>query len=646
MQSTTPLAADWHTWNAERLAIEIAHHNRRYWDENEPELSDYDYDRLVERLRTLSPQHPILSALGPTMARIHGAAVEHRQPMLSLDKAYDEDALLHWASKFDGDLVMTPKVDGVACSIRYDASGRLDVAATRGSGVVGEDVTANIRALPDVPTSIPTIGREVEVRGEVYLPLSAFRRLAGEFANPRNTCAGALKQKNPERARNIGVRFFAYDVIGPDFATESVKSEVARRWGFTPVEHQIVTRQEVQRGYDDYVARRHDLDFEIDGVVFKAERLDEQVRLGATAHHPRYAIAYKLQGDSAVTTLRECIWSVSRTGALTPVGLVEPVVLSGATVTRISLHNWGLVQDKKLTLNARVVAMRRGGVIPHLEHVVDAGDAPVAPPAHCPSCGATPVIDGDMIWCRNTHECPAQAVGVLAHYARTAGIEGFGQTWLETLVDAGRLRTPADFYRLGVADLMGFERMGETLARKLIEQISQTQTLELDTFLTSLGVPGLGKTAAKTVAHALGTLEVVRAAAPVELELLPKFGALLAQRVHDGLGQRSAVVDDLLRYVTVKSAVAIESSEGPLTGKSFLFTGTLTRMSRADAQARVIELGGSAASGVSKALSFLVVGDAGKAGSKVAKAEKAGVPVLTESAFWNLVDGDPPRQSS
>ena len=637
----SPLPSDWTDWGRARLATELAAHNRRYWDENDPSISDYDYDRLVERLRQLDPKAPILDALGPTIHGELGDAVEHDRPMLSLDKAYDEDALRKWAAKFTGDLVMTPKVDGVACSIRYTADGRLQVAATRGSGTVGEDITANVRRIVDVPESIPSAGEPVEVRGEVYMPRSTFARFAGQFANPRNTAAGALKQKDPDRSARMGLRFFAYDVVGAPVEREVDKLAMAAEWGFSPVECRVVDIDQVQSGYEEYVARRDELDFEIDGVVFKANRIDEQVRLGATAHHPRYAIAYKLQGESAGTVLREVEWSVSRTGALTPVGIVEPVVLSGATVTRISLHNWGLVQAKELSIGAKVVAMRRGGVIPYLEAMVEPGHTPITPPEICPSCDARPVVDGDLVECRERMGCPAQSIGILGHYAKIAGIEGFGQVWLETLVAADVLASPIDFYRLRAQSLMRFDRMGETLAQKLVDQVDATRTIPLGTFLQALGIPDLGKTAAQTMATHYGTLEAVRNAAPIDVVELPKFGELLAQRVVAGIRERSALIDGLLEHVTVLPAEppAEDAGEGPLTGKSFLFTATLAAMKRSEAQAKVKALGGTAASGVNKSLTYLVVGSEGRAGSKLIKAEKLGVTVLPEADFIALLSG-------
>lgn len=636
-----PLPAGWQSWGVDRLAAEVAEHNRRYWDDAAPTISDYDYDKLVEALRTQSPDHPALSAMGPSADNNPGDPVTHAHPMLSLDKAYDEETLQKWAAKFEGELVMTPKVDGVACSIRYGADGRLAVAATRGSGTVGEDITHNVLRIKNVPqrVALPDDLDGLEVRGEVYLPLTRFAELAGQFANPRNTAAGALKQKDADRSESMGLRFFAYDVVGGVAATELDKFQNAARWGFDPVEHRLVTREEVQAGYEEYVARRDDLDFEIDGVVFKANDLAEQDRLGATAHHPRYAIAYKLQGDSATTTLEDVEWSVSRTGALTPVGIVAPVSLSGATVTRISLHNWGLVQQKALTIGATVAAMRRGGVIPHLEAVVEPGEGEIAPPAACPSCGGGVEIQGDFVLCPNTLDCPAQSVGILSHYAKVTDIEGFGQVWLDTLVEGGVLGSPVDYYTLTAAQLMQFERMGETLASKLVAQIDATRTLPLATFLRALGVPDLGKTASKTLAEHFLSLDKVRAATPAELVPLPKFGELLAARVVDGLAKRAALIDGLLAHVTVEAAEPPPSTEGlPWVGRSFLFTGTLEAMKRNEAQAIVKELGGIAASGVSKTLSYLVIGNKGKAGSKKTKAEKAGVPIIGEDVFLDMVD--------
>ena len=630
-----PLPADWiDDWDVPRLEQELRAHNRHYWDERAPIISDNDYDRLAERLRTLAPESPVLDALGPTVSV--GDAVRHIEPMLSLDKCYDEATLLKWADKFEGAVVMSPKIDGVAASLRY-REGRLHIAATRGDGTVGEDITANIRRIPSVPNTLPE-PIQVEVRGEVYLPLSAFARLGGEFANPRNTAAGALKQKNSDKSARVGLQFLAYDVKGMTFESLDEKMLRAAAWGFVPVESERLDRDEMQAGYERYVVRRDALDYEIDGIVFRVDRVDEYERLGSTAHHPRGAIAYKLQGDSATTYLRNVEWSVSRTGVLTPVGIVEPVVLSGATVTRISLHNWGLVQAKQLSIGAEVVAMRRGGVIPYLEAVVTPGDTPIEPPAECPPpCGGSTRVEGDVVVCENRENCRGVATGVLSHFANAVGIEGFGRVWLETLHDAGLLRQPTDFFRLRPQQLIGFDRMGETLAHKLVDNVNAVRTLSLPAFLVSLGVPDLGKTAARGLANHFRTLAAVREAETEEIAELDNFAELTASKVVEGLDARRTLIDALLEHLTVEDepepTPVDESVPQPFAGQSFLFTGTLTSMKRDDAKARVEALGGEAASGVSKSLNFLVVGNAGKPGSKVTKAQKAGVTILTEDAF-------------
>jgi DNA ligase (NAD+) len=490
-----PLPDGWTDWDVGRVEAELQRHNRLYWERNAPEITDYDYDRLVEALRAKAPDSPILEALGEPVPEI-GSQVRHAEPMLSLDKCYSEEDLLKWAEKFEGEVVMTPKIDGVACSIRYGADGRLAHAATRGSGVVGEDITQNVLRIRNVPPALEagiTRGREVEVRGEVYLPLSVFAKLEGEFANPRNTAAGAIKHKDAGRSAAMGLRFFAYNVMGLDEQAETMHGRyaLAAQLGFEPVEFDRLDKDAMQAGYDAYVARRESLDYEIDGVVFIADDIAEHVRMGATAHHPRYAIAYKLQGESATTVLREVEWSVSRSRALTPVGIVDPVKLSGATVTRISLHNWGLVQSKNLSIGARVVAMRRGGVIPYLEAVVEPGDGEIRPPETCPSCESPTLIEGDFVYCGNESGCRATAIETLKFFARAIDIEGFGAVWLETLFDAGLLRHPQDFFRLRALDLLEFERMGRTLANKLVDNIAAHREVPLATFMTALGVPGL-----------------------------------------------------------------------------------------------------------------------------------------------------------
>jgi DNA ligase (NAD+) len=488
----------------------------------------------------------------------------------------------------------------------------------------------------------PFEGTEIEIRGEVYMSLASFDTLKDRFSNPRNATAGTLKRKEDRNAQAVGLKFYAYDVLGLKDKNTSERLALARSWGFDPVPFEILERSELQAGYEKYIAQRTELDYEIDGIVYRAERTDEFNRLGSNSHHPRGAIAYKLQGESAQTTLKEIQWNVSRNGLLTPVGLVKPVSLSGAMVSRITLHNWGMVQSKKLSIGAEVIAMRRGGVIPHLETVVIDGEYPVDAPSRCPECphlNAPTEIVGDHLFCRYNQTCDAQAAAILKHYVSTTKIEGFGQVWLDTLTQNGILNTPLDLYTLHESKVIGLDGVGRKRAQQWIASINQSRVLPLATFLAALGVNDLGKTMAKALAHHFKTLDAIRQATEETISDLPGFGDLTAKSIINGLKSRSNLIDDLLKEITLKveeAPVLLSEDQALLKGKSFLFTGTLVAMKRSEAQAKVVALGGKNASSVSAKLSYLVIGDAGKAGSKLTKAQKLGISILKETEFIAL----------
>ena len=637
------LPQGWRSWDVSKLESEIRGHNQRYWDDQSPSISDYDYDRLVERLRELDPEATLLDHLGPSMVNSVGETVTHAAPMLSLDKCYQEDGLMKWAEKFDGSVIMTPKIDGVACSLRYNARGELYLAATRGDGRQGESITPNVTPMKSVPQKIPAQGVEVEVRGGVYLPLSAFALLTERFSNPRNAAAGVLKRKDQSQTAQIGLKFFAYDLFGVDRELASERLDLARTWGFDPVPHEVLERDQLQQGYEGYVARRDLLDYEIDGVVYRAERSSEYDRLGATAHHPRGAIAYKLQGESARTILKSVEWGVSRNSILTPVGIVKPVKLSGAMVTRITLHHWGMVQAKELSVGAEVIAMRRGGVIPHLETVVTPGDEPVCAPTQCPQCPklkAPTLVEGDVLYCAYEGVCEPQAAAILRYWVSVTKIEGFGNVWLDILTREGILQTPVDLYTLKARDVLHLDKVGKVRAEKWLESIDQARELPLATFLRALGIQDLGRSASQAIADHYLSLTQVRAAQAEEIASLENFGELTAAHITQGLHNRSELIDTLLTHINVVDAMPAPKSDAPLplSDQSFVFTGTLVKMKRADAQKLVKELGGSTPSSVSAKLSYLVIGDEGKAGSKKSKAEKLNVPILSEGEFFKLIE--------
>lgn len=644
------LPYDWTSWDRQRLEVELLDHNRRYWDENAPIISDYDYDRLLERLRDLSPSSPVLEALGPHILSEVGDAVIHSAPMLSLEKCYNEADLIKWALKFEGSVIMSPKVDGVACSLRYTSTGELYLAATRGDGQQGESITPNVAPMSTIPQQIPAMGSEIEVRGEIYMPLSAFEQQTERFSNPRNAAAGTLKRKNERNAAEVGLKFFAYDVFGVDNDKASKRLDLARVWGFEPVPYQVLQRDQLQAGYESYVAQRDQLDYEIDGVVYRAELTAEYEKLGYTAHHPRGAIAYKLQGDSAKTTLLDIEWGVSRNGILTPVGITEPVKLSGAMVSRITLHHWGMVQSKNLSLGAEVIAMRRGGVIPHLETVVTPGPQLISAPKICPQCPhlqAPTRVEGDILHCDYQGTCEPQAAAILRHWVNVCKIEGFGAVWLDTLTRKRILSTPIDLYNLQVKDVIGLEGVGQGRAQGWLDSIHQSCTLPLATFLCALGVQDLGKSASKAIADHFISLSAVRTATEDQIASLPNFGELTAQHIVSGLQVRSSLIDNLLAHINVLDAIATTpvASDAPFSGLSFVFTGTLVSMKRSEAQEKVTTLGGSTPSSVSSKLNYLVIGDSGKAGSKKTKAEKLGVKILTESEFLSLMNTSPTEDS-
>src|SRR3989338_6023630 len=358
-----------------QLEEAIRHHNHAYFKLNKPEISDTEFDQLVERLRKLKPDSPVLTEL---VSDITGSKkITHQRPMLSLDKCYDLESRTHWFEKIQGSVLAMPKIDGLACSLRYDSHGKLALAATRGDGFEGEDITANILRVKDVPSHL---NRSLEIRGEVYMRLSRFNtHYKDSFSNPRNLAAGALKQKDPDKSAAYELSFFAYDLDGADLKTEFEKFEYLKQLGFKPMPIKLADSPEAcQKIYEDFAKLKPppfgkgggpgviSLDYEIDGVVFRANGVSEQSRLGFTAHHPKWSIAYKFQGDSAHTELLDIDWSLARTGVITPVAIVKPVLASGAMVARASLHNLTIFEGLELTQGAVVEITRRGGVIPPL----------------------------------------------------------------------------------------------------------------------------------------------------------------------------------------------------------------------------------------------------------------------------------------
>ncbi len=607
------------------LEAAVRHHNQLYWDEDRPEIRDTEYDALVTRLKEVAPDSEVLREMGPTRpsGRL-GSAFVHQERMLSLDKCYSPEDLASWANSFVGDVVAMPKFDGIACALHYGPTGRLVVAATRGDGRVGDDITVNALEIEDIPARIRGPGTKLEVRGEIYMRLSVFERFKAEgMANPRNLTAGAIKQKNKTKSAGYNLSFAAYDLLGVDDETQELELERLVVLGFPKVDYRVLPRDGLYAGFEEFSRLRPTLDYEIDGVVFKVNSLREQRRLGETSHHPRHSIAYKFQGDSGLSTLRAVEWSVARTGAITPIAVVDPVTLSGVTVTRASLHNAGFIGKLGLTMGATVTLLRRGGVIPNVEGVVVPGTEPIAIPNHCPSCGHVTIREKDFLFCTTPETCRRAVIGQLAHFAATCDMIGFGDSILEQCYDAGLLREPADFYALKAEDLARLDRSGEKIAKKLVAEVDKKRSLELSVFLRALGIAELGKHVSAILADRYPTLDAVLGLTEADLSSTHGIGETIARSVVAGLAEARPRIDALRRHVTI--AEARREAGGvirPLSGKSFVFTGKLQTFSRSEAEQRVRLLGAAVLSAVNANTTHLVLG-AEKDGAKSSKQKAA-----------------------
>ena len=644
------------TLSEAELEAAIVEHNRKYWELNEPEITDAQFDLLVRELTARKPDSPVLARV-PTPT-ISGEKVRHGAPMLSLDKCYSAEELDRWFARIEGAAIATQKIDGLAVSLRYDGAGRLALAATRGDGETGELVTANMLMVGGVPSQVAAAN--IEVRGEAYMPVSTFSaRYAEAFANPRNLAAGALKQKDPAKTEAYGLHFLAYDLQGdPTVTTEAEEMERLRALGFTVSPYQVCDREEGQRVFESLAATRSELDYETDGIVFKVNDLAIQHGLGNTAHHPRGAIAYKYQGESGLSELTGIEWSVSRTGAINPVALVAPVFLSGVTVSRVSLHNLSIMAklagEAPLAVGAQVAVTRRGGVIPHIESVLKPGaGALLLPPAACPSCGAPAEVREDILMADHAPTCTGAASRRLLHVASALDLDGFGPKLVEQLFAAGLLAEPADFYALTADKLMSLERLGEKTAANLLASIETRRTLRFASFLNALGAPEVGEQLSRDLEAHFDSLESLLDANADQLTAIAGVGPRVSSAILGFVAEHRPWIERLAACVTFtwppKSAAG-----GPLAGKKFVFTGSLASMSREAAQEQVRSLGGATPSTVSGEVDFLVVGDAdydkmvaGKVSSKLKKAmslREAGgrILIVPERDFLPMLTPDSP----
>jgi len=659
----------------EQLRQIITEHNHRYYVLDDPQVPDAEYDRLFRELQDLEASHPDLVTPDSPTRRVGANAetsfeeVVHRIPMLSLDNAFSDDELRDFDRRIRERLktddpieyVCEPKLDGLAVSLHYE-QGILTRAATRGDGYSGEDITANIRTIPSVPLKLRGEGFPdlVEVRGEVYMPRAGFEKLnrslanKGEktFVNPRNAAAGSLRQKKPSVTARRPLEMCAYSValteesLLPETHWDSLQQ--VREWGFriNPEMRQATGVEECLKAYRELMDKRSELPYEIDGIVFKVNRLALQQALGFVSRAPRWAIAQKFPAQEELTVIEDVEFQVGRTGAVTPVARLKPVFVGGVTVSNATLHNMDEIQRLDARIGDTVFIRRAGDVIPQIVKVVvekrPANAREIHRPERCPVCDSDVIqIEGEAVArCSGGLFCPAQRKEAIRHYAsrKAMDIEGLGDKWIDILVDRDMVRTVADLYGLSRDDLTGLERMGDKSASNLIAAIDKSRHPLLWRFVYALGIREVGEATAKSLASHFGTLEAMAEADEAALQQVQDVGPIVAGHIRSFFEQaHNQETIAALRNAGVQwQEEEITAQPKPLQGETWVLTGALSGLTRDEAKERLEGLGAKVAGSVSKKTSCVVAGEA--AGSKLTKAESLGIKVLDEAAFLAFLE--------
>ncbi len=653
------------------LRAELRHHDYLYHVKDRPEISDEAYDALFAELRAVEAAFPDLVSPDSPTQRVGGAAfdrfptVAHAAPMLSLDSDRDEAALRRFDARLRKELgdagvqyVLEPKLDGASVELVYE-DGALVRAATRGDGVNGEGITENVRTIPTVPLRLDPRGPAaafVALRGEVIMRLSGFEQLnerllehGGEpFANPRNAAAGSLRQLDPTVTAQRPLDIYVYDVLvvrGMAFASHDAVLTAIRAWGF-PVPELIRsgrTAEDVLAYHAELLARRDDLDYEIDGVVIKLDDVTARERLGMTARHPRWAYAFKFPPRKEVTRVLKIIASVGRTGVVTPVALMRPVELGGVTVSRATLHNREEVARRDIREGDLVRVQRAGDVIPQVVERIEESDRRRGTrfrlPDVCPSCGTALIERGPFTVCPNGFRCPAQLAGRIQHFAsrHALDIQGLGEESSKLLVAEGLVTRLDQLFDLTEQDLLPLERFAEKSAANLIAAIQGAADVDVARLLLGLGIPEVGVAVARDLAAHFGTLAAVRAADRAALEAVEGVGPKMAEQITAFFrdARNAEALDRLVGKIRLRETPRPASVDKVLAGRKFVFTGGLATMSREEAEALVTAHGGRTVSSVSKKTDYVVAGT--DPGSKLAKAEQLGVAVLDEAGFLALL---------
>lgn len=663
--------------HARELRQQLEHHNRLYYQLDQPAISDAEYDQLFRQLQALEQQHPELVTADSPTQRIGSEASgrfgshTHTLPMLSLENAVNEMEIEEFDQRIKKllalpagqtvEYICEPKMDGLAVEVIY-RNGTLTKAATRGDGITGEDVTENVRTIRTLPLRLDTDQPPelIEVRGEVYLGLEAFRRINSEkeengeppFANPRNAAAGSLRQLDSRITAKRPLSFFCYapgSTQGISFESQQDFLRQAGLWG-VPVNPLTRTVQGIKPAitfFQELQAMRESLPYEIDGMVIKVNRFDLQQELGEKSRSPRWAVACKFPPRQAETEVEDIIPSVGRTGVITPVARLRPVEISGVTVSRATLHNWDEIAEKDIRIGDSVIVERAGDVIPAVVRVLtdqrDGSQQPLSPPERCPQCGALVVRIGDEVAVRCMGlSCPPQIRESIRHFAsrNAMDIEGLGEKYVAQLLELGLVHNIADIYYLTRDDFMRFERMGDKLADNLLTAIENSKQQELGRLIFALGIRHVGERTARALAQSFGSLESLRRASLDELVSIRDIGQTVAQSIRTFFDNQDnlAVIDRMLS-AGVSPAVAQKKLGGRFSGRSFVFTGALSRFSRDEARRMVENEGGSVVGSVSRKTDYVVAG--AEAGSKLDKARELGITVLGEDEFMELLKSPP-----
>lgn len=662
---------------ADKLRREIRYNEYLYYVLDAPEITDAEYDRMMVRLRELEARYPdSIPADSPTQ-RVGGRAssqfteVRHLEPLLSLGNVFSAEELRAFDERVRSGLpagskveyVMEPKIDGLACSLIYE-NGKLVRAATRGDGVVGENVTANVRTIRSIPLTLKVPEGEavpelLDVRGEVYMPRQAFMRLneqraergESEFANPRNAAAGSLRQLDPQVTASRSLSFFAYYLVGEGAQPKHSESlALLARYGFKVSENYKVVENidEAIKYIGDFNELRQGLSYDTDGAVIKVNDVYQQRILGATGKDPRWATAYKYPPEQAETTLEDIDWRVGRTGVLTPTAVLTPVKLSGSVISRATLHNEDFIRAKDIRIGDRVVINKAGEIIPEVLRVVaekrTGDEKEVEIPSVCPECGWRVERQGEeaAIRCTNPH-CPALGREGLIHFvSRDAmNIDGCGPSVINALLDAGLVRDAADLYSLRKEDLLKLERMGEKSADNLLAALAESKKNELDKLLFALGIRHVGAKVARILATEFGSMEKLQQAQPEELAQIRDIGDKIAESAVTWLNVPANI--DLVERLaaaglTMTFTPPASQEDNPFFGKTLVFTGTMPTLGRAEAKTMAQDVGAKVSGSVSKKTDYVIAG--AEAGSKLEKAQQLGVTVIDEAEFLRLLKGE------